>query len=316
MQTERGMKTGFGSIRLRAMVATILPLCAAACGSDPAEETARLRGDRAFARGDYEEALAEYRLSLLREDPGTDGYVRAAHAWVALGRVDEARALYDRAVRENSVHADQAVSDFVALARKEHENGDSYGAASAIEAALHFRPGILVEDLALPLARHYSGAGEYGRAGALYLQALRRHRDDPDVIFETALAHEEIGDCESALMYYEEFGELAPRRDAEIRLNLGNCSFRLAGERRTQGAYEEAIEYLDAVLELNEPRALIPQAHFDKAEILAVLGDCPAALAAYRAVASAGTAGPRALVRRARERIDEIRFGRMMEGRC
>ena len=235
---------------------------------------------------------------------------------MALGRVDEARTLYDEAAREDSAHVDQAVSDFVALAKRAHENGDSYGAASAMEAALHFRSGILVEELALPLARHYSRAGEYGRAGAFFLRALRRHRDDPDVLFETALAHEEIGDCESALVYYDEFRELAPRREGEIRLHVGNCSFRLAGERRAQGANEEAIEYLDAVLELNEPRALVPQAHFEKAEILAGMGDCPAALASYRAVADAGTTGPRALVRRARERIDEIRFGRVRDGLC
>ncbi len=314
--TERGMKLGFCQMLSWAALATILPLYAAGCGNDPAEETARLRGDRAFARGDYEEALAEYRLSLLREDPGPDGLVRAAHAYVALGRVDEARALYDEAALEDSVHADQAVSDFVALAKRAHENGDSYGTASAMEAALHFRSGILVEELALPLARHYSGAGEYGRAGALYLRALRRNRDDAGVILETAWAHQEIGDCESALVYYDEFRELAPRREAEVRLHLGTCSFRLAAERRAQGAVEEAIEYLDAVLELNEPRTLVPQAYFDKAEILAGLGDCPAALESYRAVANAGAAAPRALVSRALNRIDEIRFGQVEDGQC
>ena len=51
-----------------------------ACGGDPAEDTALLRGDRAFARGDYDEALAEYRLSLLQEEPGIPGLVRNAHA--------------------------------------------------------------------------------------------------------------------------------------------------------------------------------------------------------------------------------------------
>ena len=310
------MRNGHGKGPSWAAFAALLPLWAAGCGHDPADDTARLRGDRAFARGDYEEALAEYRLSLLREDPGTDGLVRTAHAYVALGRVDEARALYEEAVLEDGVHADQAVTDFVALARRANENGDSYGMASAMEAALHFRSGILAEELALPLARHYRGAGEYGRAGALYVRALRRNRDDPDVIFETALAHEEIGDCESALVYYNEFRELAPRRAAEVRLHVGTCSFRLAGERRAQGEVEEAIELLDAVLELNEPRALVPQAHFDKAEILAEMGDCLAALESYGVVARAGNAGPRALVRRARDRVDEIRFGRAEDGQC
>ncbi|MGI9626013.1 MAG: tetratricopeptide repeat protein, partial [Longimicrobiales bacterium] len=86
----------------------VLPLVLLGCRADPADETAQVRGDRAFARGDYEEALAEYRLSLLQENPGTSGFVRAGHAYASLGRVDEARTHYDSAVARDSSYADQA----------------------------------------------------------------------------------------------------------------------------------------------------------------------------------------------------------------
>ena len=310
------MKTGFCRDVARATLAVVVSLSAFGCRTDASEETAQLRGDRAFARGNYEEALAEYRLSLLREDPGTEGAVRAAHAYAVLGRVDEARSLYEEATLQDSLYADQAVSDLVALAKRAHANGDSYGTASAIEAVQHFRPGVVVEELALPLARHYSETGQNARARPLYLRALGTDPTDPDIIFETALAHVEIGDCESALIYFDQFKSLAPRREGEARWHVGRCSFQLSRERRVQGAVAEALEYLDVVLELKEPRTDLPQAFFAKAEILAQLGDCTAALEAYRAVSSAGGTGSGALVRRASDRIDEIRFGEGGAGPC
>ena len=293
----------------------LLPALAlgAGCTSDPSQETARLRGDLAFARGDHEEAVAEYRLSLLRESPGPDGMVRAAHAYVELGRVDEARALYDRAVAEDSGYVDQAVSDFVARARLEFANGDRYGAASAMEAAAHFRPGVQARALNLPLARHYRDSGEHLRAQALFLSALGEERDDPDLLFETALAHLEIGDCERALGFFEEFGTLAPRRMHEAAAHVGTCAYRLAEEIAEglgeEGAAEEALALLDRLLELGEPRLLLPRAWFARAEILEALGECAAAAEAYRMASASDPAGSGPLSRTARRRADEIRFG-------
>lgn len=271
-----------------------------------------LRGDLAFARGEYEEALAEYRLALLREDPGADGMVRAAHAYLELGRVDEARALYDRAALEDSAHADQAASDFVARAKREFQNGDHYGAASAMETAVHFRPGVVDRALNLPLARHYRDNGEHLRAQALFLSALGERRDDPDLLFETALAHLEIGDCERALGFFEEFGDIAPRRRHEAGSHVGSCAFQLAEEIAggigDEAAAEEALAYLDLVLELGEPRMLLSRAWFVRAEVLAGMGECTEAVDAYRMV-SAADPGSGPLGSTARRRADEIRFG-------
>lgn len=296
-----------------------LPVLAGGCASDPSEETARLRGDLAFASGDYEEALAEYRLSLRQEDPGAEGMVRVAHAYIELGRVDEARALYDLAILEDSSYVDQAASDFVARARRELADGDRYGAASAMEAASHFRPGVLARGLNLPLARHYRDIGEHLRARALFLSALGERRGDPDLLFETALAHLEIGDCERALGFFEEFGDLAPRRRQEADTHVGRCAFQLAEEIAEvlddQDAAEEALAYLNLVLELGEPRMLLSRAWFSKAEILASLGECTAAVAAYHMVPASDPAGSGPLSRTARQRADEIRFGEG-EGPC
>ena len=284
-------------------------LAAIGCGSDPGEETALLRGDRAFARGDYEEALAEYRLSMLRESPGAEGAMRAAHAFAALDRVDEASSLYRQAVRADSAHADQAISDLVGVANRARASGDGYGMASAIEAAQSLRRGIVVEELALPLARHYGETGQSARARPLYLMALGANPADPEIVFETALAHVEIGDCESALLYLGAFGDLAPLRSGEANWHIGWCSYELFRERRAQGQVEEAIELLEAVIRYEEPRTHLPQAYFDKADLLADMGECAAAVDAYRAVAERFGGGHGALARRALDRVDAIRFG-------
>ena len=289
----------------------VFAMVVAACGSDPAEETAQVRGDRAFARGDYDEALAEYRLSILQENPGTMGHVRAAHAYAVLGRVDEAAAHYQSAVEEDSTFADQAVADLVALAGQFNESGDGFGVASAIEAAVTFRPGLVVENLTLPLARHYSTSGEYGRALPLYLRALGSHRDELDVVYETALAHEEMGDCETALVFFEEHFELAPRSSrSQTGWYIGRCSHTLALELRAEGMDEEALVHLERTIELGEPRTLLPQTYFEKGDILARMGQCDDAIEAFRTVPLVDPSGGGPLARRARDRIDEIRFGR------
>ncbi len=71
----------------------------------------------------------------------------------------------------------------------------------------------------------------------------------------------------------------------------------------------EVFRYLDLVLDLNEPRAMVPEAYFQKADILARVGECEAAVAAYRMVPEVDVSGSGNLVRRARERVDQIRFG-------
>ena len=312
---RRGLRAGRRIFR----AFLLLPLLGGGCASDPSEETARLRGDLAFARGDYENALSEYRLSLLREDPGADGMVRAAHAYIELGRLDEARVLYDQAILEDSSYVDQAVSDFVARARQKLAGGDRYGAASAMEAAAHFRPGVLARGLNLPLARHYRDIGEHLRAQALFLSALGERRGDPDLLFETALAHLEIGDCQRALGFFEEFADLAPRRRREADTHVGRCAFQLAEELAQslgeEGAADEALAYLDLVLELGEPRMLLSRTWFAKAEILTGMGDCGGAIAAYRRVQTSDPAGSGPLARMALQRADEIRFGQG-EGPC
>ena len=287
---------------------------AALAGCSPLSEegSSILRGDEAFANGDMAEALAEYRLALRLGATDAETYARVAHTYVALKRVDEAREHYRLAVAQDSSLADQALSDFVRLAREEDRLGDRYGMASAVQTALEFRPGISLEDLVLPLAQHYSDIGEYGRALPFYQKALSALDPDslPRVLFEAAVAYDEVGDCESAVIYYEDYRDRLPLwRRSEVDWRLGNCSFDLAQLRIAKGEDEEALQFLDALLDIGEPRNHLSRGYFLKGEILGSRGECEAAIEAFEEVSVMDPSGNSAVVDSAELRIDQIRFG-------
>jgi tetratricopeptide (TPR) repeat protein len=290
----------------------ILGLCLFGCTPLGEEGSTISRGDQAFAKGDLPEALAEYKLALRRgaTDPGI--YARVAHTNVGLNRIDEAREYYGLAVAADSSFADQAVADFVYLAREEEKVRDFFGLASAVQTARSFRPGISMQDLALPLARHYSDIGEYGRALPFFQKALSAIDPDsvPRILFETGVAYDEVGDCESALVYYDDYRERLHRTlRSEVNWRVGNCSFQLARIRREEGDDEEALRNLETLLGIGEPINLQAPGYFEKGEILGNRGECEAAIEAFQEVPIFDPSGNSPLVKRAEDRIDQIRFG-------
>ena len=311
---------GAGRWDRRTVVALVL--LAVGCAPSGMEEGAVARGDEAWARGEVEEALAEYRLAVKTGDRTEATLLRVAHAYASLGRVDDARASYGEVVGLNPEFADQAAVDMVLLAREAQVRNDRFGMATAVRAARDFRPGVVASDLALPLARHYAEAGEYDRALPHYEEAMAAVVPDsaPELVYETALAYEELGDCSTGLVYFEMYRELIPRwRRSEVNWHVGNCSFVLAQELWVEVPdsirgldsedEQEVLRLLETTINLREPRNRLAAAFFHKGEILALQGECDAAVEAFRRVILEDPAGNSPLVGRARQRIDEIRFG-------
>jgi tetratricopeptide (TPR) repeat protein len=316
-------------IARRLIPVMILGAALAGCTSRDTEKSAVRRGDEAFALGDYENALAEYRLAIRQgaDDPAVTA--RVAHTYVYMNRVDDAGSYYlDAAARDPGL-ADQAVSDLMRLARVSREAGDSFAMATAVETALRLRPGLGVGDMSLPLARHYYENGQYGRALPFYQKAMAEAADSaPDIVFEVGVAYDEIGDCEEALVFFERFREMVrPWERGEVDWYIGTCAFNLArdiraraasGARDPDQALAEALGLVERTIEVHEPRNIQAQAWFEKGEILAEMGQCDLAMEAYAQVRYADQAG--SLIDRAQDAFDEIRFGRglehLREGRC
>lgn len=311
-RTRGGLGRGdFGRNGFGRWAVLLLIGMAAACGEKP-DEDAVLRGDRAWATGDHNQALAEYRLAVRRGSTRSDAetLLRVAHAYAGLDRVDEARDFYRQAVAQDPKLADQAASDLVRVARAAAERNDNIALASAVQGATEIRPGISASELTLPLAQHYLRSGQYGQAVPYFQKALAEDPGNTEILYDLATAHEEIGDCGRALVFFEQFREAVSaraRRDADWR--IGSCSFELAREARRDGNGDEALQLLQATIDLGEPRHLLSRAHFERGDILSEQGQCDAAVEAYRRVREEDTAGSGALGERAQRRIDAIRFG-------
>jgi len=306
-------KTLFGTVLLAS-------LALAGCTAGNTEESSIRRGDQAFAQGNYEEALAEYRLAVAQGADDGRTIARVAHTFAIMDRADDAGTYYADATARDSTLIEQAVSDLLRLARAARERGDGFAMASAVGTALRLRPGLGVGDLSLDLAQQYFRSREYGRALPYFQQALAEGADSSAaVVFEFGQVYEEIGDCTHALVFFERFREMVrPWERAEVEWHIGTCAYNLARQLRTAPSpstsqLEDALSHLDRVLEVGEPRNLQAPAWFDKGEILSTLGRCDEAMDSFAQVRYADNAG--ALLRRAQDRFDEIRFGRGLESR-
>ena len=290
-----------------AIASTLLSACFGGGG----DESSILRGDEAAARGDLQAALAEYRLAVRRSPDDASALIRVAHTYAQMGRIDEAGDFYHRAVEQDPGFADQAASDMVRLARAARDRDDRFGLASAMETAMSLRPGITMQDMALPLARQYFRSGEYAKALPYYQAAIAAMQEDPraEVVFEAGSAYDEVGDCRRALLYYGQYRMLISRyQRGEVDWKIGSCSFRLAKALRAEGEDEEALFQIERTIELGEPRSDQPWAYVEMAEILSDLGRCQDAMDAYDEVGRVDQTGTSPAVDLARWRYDQLRF--------
>jgi tetratricopeptide (TPR) repeat protein len=305
------------SFPVRTVAIMVVALLASACTAAGSEEGALQRGDEAFARGDYGEALAEYRLVMRQGNEDVEILTRTAHAFAQVGRIDDARELYRLAVERDPRVADLAAADLLRVAhRATRSRRDGIMAAAAVEAALELRPGVNLTGLARPLAEHFSRNGQYGQALPYFQKALGEVGHDPILVLEMARVHEELGDCELALTYLEQIQDEVPlARRSEVEWRMGHCSFELGRDAVENDRLDTALELFQVTIEMGEPRNRIGQAWFEIGEIHARQGRCAEAIQAFERV-QVEEAGGGLLVQRARDRIDEIRFRRGGDGPC
>jgi tetratricopeptide (TPR) repeat protein len=300
---------------------TVLAVCSlvafVACTAAGSDEGALQRGDQAFARGDFSEALAEYRLVLRQGRDDVEILTRTAHAYARVGRIDEAVDLYREAIRRDPAAADLAAADLLRVARRATDGRrDGILAATAVEAAMEIRPGVSLAGLARPLAEHFSRQGQFGRALPYYQKAMGEGVEDPVMVLEMARAHEELGDCELALTYLESIRDDVPvSHRSEVEWRLGECSFQMGREAVDDERLEDALEFFRVTIDAGEPRGRVAQAWFESGEVLAELGRCSEAVQAFEQVRREDLAGA-ILIQRAESRIDDIRFRRGGVGPC
>jgi len=274
-------------------------------------------GDRLLGAGRTEAAIAEYQVALRKRGEEPEILLRLAHGYAHLNRLDEASDYYARLLAIDSAAADQAVADFLAMAKRALERNDRARMARALEQLEALRPGEVPDELSLPFARYYYELGEYVLALPLYLAVVAGADSvEPEVRYELARVYYELGECGQALLHYQDFLEI--RRwgelSAEARWHAGQCAYQLAQKDAQAGKPTEAVEKYELVIELGSPRALQDDAWFERGELKFSLGEFEEALRSYQRVLDLNPSRSGQRVRLAEDRIRNIRYGRTEEG--
>jgi tetratricopeptide (TPR) repeat protein len=289
---------------VRTGLAVIAAFLAAACESG---ENALLRGDRFWADSNYTAALAEYRLAARQND---DPAVRArvAHAYLATGQFERGHREYETLVKDQPAYADQAIFDFLWLARTSMARGDRFGTARAAEAALALRPGLELQEIALPLARHYASVGDVDRALEFYNRAIGRTAGGTALLFELASLIEQNGKCVDALPYFRSFIQQSASRDSatEARWRMGTCGLERGRQVMAGGDAAAAVSLYDVTLEVGAPPHLLEQTWLERGEALFALGRFEEARAAFERVLQISPPGRTQFSTRAERRLQEM----------
>ena len=297
--------------RIRGVAAlAALLLLSAACGGSP--DDAVERGDRLYGSGQTDAAIAEYRLALRQRGDEPEVLLRLGGAYGEKGEVEASLRYIRRLLAVDSTYQYQAAAVLSEAARVALERGAPDNMARALAPVEQMGVGLIPPDLRLPLARHYSGLSDHGRALPLYLLAVDGESTSPEVELETARTFQELGGCREALGYFESYlarGGSAGTDRSGVRWQYGNCLFTVAEEDQQRGSTRSAETRLDVLIEQGVPRTLLDRAHFERGELLLARGAYQEAETDFLAVLDLNPARSGPLVAMAEERIREIRYG-------
>ncbi len=257
--------------------------------------------------------MAEYQVALRQRGDEPDVLLRLAHGYAHQGRLDETSEYYSRLLAVDSSYANQAVADYLAMAKAALEQNDRARFARALEQLETIRPGSVPEELSLPFARYYYELGELEASLPHYLSVMAAEPDsvEPLVRFELASVYYELDECGRALEHYRDFLATRPSGESrgDARWHAGQCAYQLAQEDRMAGRLTEALEGFEYVTSLRgAPQALLDDAWFERGEVLFAVGEFEEAVRSYQRVLDLNPSRTGRRVRMAEDRIRTIRY--------
>lgn len=292
----------------------LLAVVAAGC-SDPAGASLE-RGDRLAGQGEFDAAVAEYRLAQRQRGDEPEVLSRLAHAHVRLGDFGAGLRAYEELVARDSSWRYQASADLVEAAREALRGSGRERMARALDPLVPMGLELIPLDLRRELAALKYDRQEFEAALPLLLSVLNETEEEPDpsVRYWTARAYQALGGCRESLQHFEAYLEAEGPGGGEAgsaRWHYGTCLFEVAREDRQRGATGSALQRLDRLVDVGAPRTLMDRAQYLRGELLAGQGRDAEALEAFRQVLRLNPARTGPLVRSAEEWIREIRYGRL-----
>ncbi len=290
--------------------------CAVAAGCANGDERALGRGDEFYAIGDFDRAIAEYKLAQRVLGDTEEVVLRLGHAYAANGDVFDAVELYE-AVMELDPGAetrDQVTADLVELAREAAAERRSERMTTAIDALVRWKLGHAPADVLPQLANVRGDDPDPARRIPVYLALLEYLEEPgPDLLYRVASTYQQLeGSCRAGLTYYGQYLEEATWRDGSWEAaneGYGACLYQVAEAERTEGRPEMALELLTELVELGVPRTLMVWAHFRRGEIFLEQEEEDLALESFNQVMALNPTRSFGLTSETERYIRQLRFG-------
>lgn len=161
-------------------------------------------GNIAYARGDYQAALAEYQKAVEANPDDAESLSNLGQVLVRLGRVQQAVPLFERAV---AIQPSRWAYHFN-LARAFGELNDWDKAVAQYRVAEQLFPDDYVTEFNLARALHKQGNEE--AAVSSYLRSIELAPADPTFRLSLGISYERLGRTADAVNAYQEYLALAP----------------------------------------------------------------------------------------------------------
>lgn len=262
----------------------------------------------AYDRSDWEETVALCKYNIRRQWDTPRVYYYYGAALVHLGRDYEGFKRLDDGVAKDMSLASDAASFLYDSAVHDLDGGNRSRAARRMQKAIEYDPSLDIGPYRFMVADAYFKEENYGRAAALYKDAVAAYPDTAVVetaLFNMATSYDETGWNEQAREAYEALLERFPRGEnkSEASWRLANLMYEYAEKQNVLGNYEDAVEVLDRLVTQTTNRGLLQKANYLLGETYEAMEQYGDAYSAYRQVIAVDRGASGRIVELAREKI-------------
>ncbi|MCE5269689.1 tetratricopeptide repeat protein [bacterium] len=274
--------------RLLITLAVCLGLGAVACGDGSADH--ERRGDKYMLSGSYDDALAEYLMAQRIRGVTPELVRKIGKVYVKKSDFFQAKSYLDRYFSTLDAEPDSSVLlDYFQIAIERGQAGDNATKVKALEEILRIAPNYSLGPYFFDLAEFYYAAGDYSQAIGYFQRGLPLElslENRPLYLFHLAECYEKQQDWSNAFLYFDQFLTVYPQdpHAPEALWHRGNCCWPLASELFEKEELDQALYYVDQIIDSGQPQHYVDDAYFLRGEILLKQESFEEARAAYRQV--------------------------------
>ena len=265
-----------------------------------------------YTKGKYDEAIALCERAVRNNTADGEVYYYYGLSLLAADRDLEAFNRLEEAVSADSTLAPDVSGQLVGKAMESIARGMTYRAAQRVREAVGLNTGLRIGSLGYLVADSYYEDKQWGKAARYYAGALTEYPDTSVAeggYFNLAVCQREAGDSAAAIQTLEKQLSKFPRGPLASRAewSLFDLLYNRARSEFGRGNYDVAAGLVSRVPDRSENTALVQQARFLLGECYERTGDFAGAYEQFKTIVEDDRGGSGQIVERARAKMNAFR---------